>query len=61
MAEWLAEGMQEELELRVLGSRWGVPRVVPAALGAEAAVRGAAALVLRRVLDDPAALAAVPA
>jgi predicted NBD/HSP70 family sugar kinase len=61
MADWLAEGMQEELELRVLGSRWGVPLVVPAALGQEAAVRGAAALVLRRVLDDPAALAEAPA
>jgi hypothetical protein len=37
----------------VLASDWAVPRVLPATLGPEAAVRGAAALALRRVLADP--------
>jgi predicted NBD/HSP70 family sugar kinase len=57
LAGWLGAGMEGELRTRVLGSQWGVPRVVPAALGMQAAVRGAAALVLRHLLDDPASLA----
>ena len=38
----------------MLSAEWDVPRVFTSALGAEAAVRGAAALSLRRVLEDPA-------
>jgi hypothetical protein len=41
----------------VLSAEWDVPRVVTSALGAEAAVRGSAALALRRVLADPAVVA----
>jgi hypothetical protein len=41
----------------VLASDWGVPRLLPSTLGPEAAVRGAAAASLRRVLSDPASAA----
>ena len=54
LGEWLVPGLEAELAARVLSSEWDVPRVVTSALGAEAAVRGAAALALRRVLEDPA-------
>jgi len=54
LATWLAAPIARELEMRVLASDWGVPRLLPSTLGPEAAVRGAAALSLRRVLADPA-------
>jgi predicted NBD/HSP70 family sugar kinase len=53
LTEWLRPAIEEELRVRVLGSRWSVPRVVPSTLGPEAAVRGAAALSLDRVFADP--------
>jgi predicted NBD/HSP70 family sugar kinase len=56
LATWLAAPIARELETRVLASDWGVPRVLPSTLGPEAAVRGAAALSLRRVLADPASV-----
>ena len=54
LGEWLVPGLEAELGARVLSAEWDVPRVFTSALGAEAAVRGAAALALRRVLEDPA-------
>ena len=51
---WLAAPIARELETHVLASEWAVPRLLPSTLGPEAAVRGAAALSLRRVLTDPA-------
>ena len=54
LGEWLVPGLESELAARVLSAEWDVPRVFTSALGAEAAVRGAAALALRRVLEDPA-------
>jgi predicted NBD/HSP70 family sugar kinase len=54
LATWLAAPIARELETHVLASEWGVPRLLPSTLGPEAAVRGAAALSLRRVLTDPA-------
>jgi predicted NBD/HSP70 family sugar kinase len=54
LATWLAAPIARELETHVLASQWGVPRLLPSTLGPEAAVRGAAALSLRRVLTDPA-------
>ena len=54
LATWLAAPIAHELETHVLASEWGVPRLLPSTLGPEAAVRGAAALSLRRVLTDPA-------
>jgi predicted NBD/HSP70 family sugar kinase len=53
LAEWLLPGLREELDARVLAAEWDPPRVVISALGAEAAVRGAAGLALRRVFADP--------
>jgi predicted NBD/HSP70 family sugar kinase len=58
LAEWLMPGVERELEERVLGPAWALPRVIASRLGPEAAVRGAAAQVLHNVLADPAALAA---
>jgi predicted NBD/HSP70 family sugar kinase len=57
LSTWLAAPIARELEVHVLASEWAVPRLLPSTLGPEAAVRGAAAQSLRRVLADPAALA----
>jgi predicted NBD/HSP70 family sugar kinase len=57
LAPWLMPGLEEELEARVLAAEWDAPRVVTSALGAEAAVRGASALALRRVYSDPGLVA----
>ena len=54
LATWLASPIARELDAHILASDWGVPRLLPSTLGPEAAVRGAAALSLRRVLADPA-------
>jgi predicted NBD/HSP70 family sugar kinase len=57
LATWLASPIARELDAHVLASDWGVPRLLPSTLGPEAAVRGAAAQSLRRVLSDPASAA----
>jgi len=54
LSTWLAAPIASELEAHVLASDWAVPRLLPSTLGPEAAVRGAAAQSLRRVLADPA-------
>jgi predicted NBD/HSP70 family sugar kinase len=56
LAPWLAGGIRETLEERSLAARSGAFVVLPSAFGDGAAVRGAAALPLRRVLDAPWAL-----
>jgi predicted NBD/HSP70 family sugar kinase len=53
MTEWLAPVIASELSTRVLGGNGAVPPVLTSSLGAEAAMRGAAATQLRRVLADP--------
>jgi predicted NBD/HSP70 family sugar kinase len=53
MTEWLSPVIVSELETRVLGGNGAVPPVLPSSLGPEAAMRGAAATQLRRVLADP--------
>jgi predicted NBD/HSP70 family sugar kinase len=53
LTTWLASPIARELEMHVLASHWAVPRLLPSILGPEAAVRGAAALSLRRLLADP--------
>jgi predicted NBD/HSP70 family sugar kinase len=53
LTEWLAPVIASELATRVLGGNGAVPPVMPSSLGAEAAMRGAAATQLRRVLADP--------
>lgn len=58
MAEWLCPVISAELAARVVGGNGAVPPVIASGLGAEAALRGAAATQLRRVLADPALVAA---
>ena len=58
MTEWLAPVIATELSTRVLGGNGAVPPVLTSSLGAEAAMRGAAATQLRRVLADPTLVAA---
>jgi predicted NBD/HSP70 family sugar kinase len=53
MADWLSPVIASELASRVLGGNGAVPPVMASSLGAEAAMRGAAATQLRRVLADP--------
>jgi predicted NBD/HSP70 family sugar kinase len=57
LAPWLLPGLRQELDARVLAAEWDAPRVVTSALGAEAGVRGASALALRRVFADPGLVA----
>jgi predicted NBD/HSP70 family sugar kinase len=59
MTEWLAPVISTELATRVLGGSGAVPPVLTSSLGAEAAVRGAAATQLRRVLADPTLVGAI--
>lgn len=58
IAPWLKPAIERELDARVLGGRRAVPPVVPSTLGPEAALRGAAATQLRRILADPTLIAA---
>ncbi len=53
LAPWLVDGVRETLEARSLAARAGSFVVLPSAFGDIAAVRGAAALSLHRVLDEP--------
>jgi predicted NBD/HSP70 family sugar kinase len=55
LAEWLREPIEAELETRALAGRRMRCRVLPAALGGEAAVRGAVALSRRTGLAAAAA------
>jgi len=53
LAPWLVDEIRETLERRSLAARSGSFVILPSAFGDGAAVRGAAALPLRRVLDAP--------
>jgi predicted NBD/HSP70 family sugar kinase len=57
LAPWLAPGIEEELAAHLLGADWARPDVLQSTLGADPAVRGASALALRRVYDDPGVVA----
>jgi predicted NBD/HSP70 family sugar kinase len=57
LVDWLREPIERELHTRLLAGDGSGCRVLPARLGGEAAVRGAAALSRHRALADPAALA----
>jgi predicted NBD/HSP70 family sugar kinase len=61
LAPWLADDVRRTLEERSLAARSGSFVVVPSAFGDGAAVRGAAALPLRRVLEAPWEASAVDA
>jgi predicted NBD/HSP70 family sugar kinase len=58
LSDWLTPVIVSELQIRVLGGNGAVPAVLSSSLGAEAAMRGAAATQLRRVLADPTLVAA---
>jgi predicted NBD/HSP70 family sugar kinase len=53
---WLREPLARELSERVLAQPWSPVRVLASRLGPDAAVRGAAGAVVKRVLSDPAAV-----
>ena len=53
LAPWIAEGVRAALRDRVLSAKWSTCEVYPSAFGELAAVRGAAALILRDVLSAP--------
>jgi predicted NBD/HSP70 family sugar kinase len=57
LAPWLIDDVGQTLEERSLAARSGTFAVLPSAFGDGAAVRGAAALSLHRVLDEPWMLA----
>jgi predicted NBD/HSP70 family sugar kinase len=54
LAPWLTRPVTAELDSRVAAARWRPVRVVPGRLGPDAAVRGAAASVVRGVITAPA-------
>jgi predicted NBD/HSP70 family sugar kinase len=53
LSPWLVESVRHALRARVLSAEWSICEVYPSALGELAAVRGAAALILREVLSAP--------
>jgi predicted NBD/HSP70 family sugar kinase len=57
LSPWLVDDVHRTLEERSLAARSGTFVVLPSAFGDGAAVRGAAALSLHRVLDEPWTLA----
>ena len=61
LSPWLVDDIRDVLEERSLAARSASFDVLPSAFGDGAAVRGAAALSLRRVLDMPWAFAAARA
>lgn len=60
LSPWLADEVRSTLEQRSLAARSGSFAVLPSAFGDGAAVRGAAALSLHRVLDAPWTVRAAP-
>jgi predicted NBD/HSP70 family sugar kinase len=56
LAAHLAPAAQEELRARLLGAGRRLPDLITSPLGPEAAVRGAAALALAQLVDDPGVL-----
>lgn len=53
---WLSKPLQEELRERAIALRWSPVQVLASRLGPDAAVRGAAGAVVKRVLSEPAAV-----
>ncbi|MDQ1294175.1 MAG: hypothetical protein QG608_2058 [Actinomycetota bacterium] len=54
LAPWLFEPARRELERRVVGMRWAPVRLLVSGVGQDAAVRGAAGLMIQKVVADPA-------
>lgn len=57
VAPWISDEVAVELSARAVGYQQTGIRLVVSQLGAEAAVRGAAGLVIRRIIDDPSLVA----
>jgi predicted NBD/HSP70 family sugar kinase len=57
LAPWLLDGVEHALRQHVLSTTWSQWEVRSSTLGEGAAVRGAAALTLRRVLEAPSSVA----
>jgi predicted NBD/HSP70 family sugar kinase len=53
---WLAKPLLEELRERAIALHWSPVQVLASRLGPDAAVRGAAGAVVKRVLSEPAAV-----
>lgn len=60
LAPWLTDAVVAQLRSRVLAAEWEDARVGVAAGGEHAAMTGAALVVLRAVVDDPAAWLPLP-
>lgn len=56
LAPWLEAPLTQAVYQQMIAAEWNPVRVVASKLGPEAAVRGAAGLVTRRLLRDPSAL-----
>ena len=54
LAPWLIGPVTAELHERVVSHSWSPVEVVVSSLGADAAVRGAAGVTIKRIIDDPA-------
>ncbi|MQA84542.1 MAG: ROK family protein [Streptosporangiales bacterium] len=54
LAPWLVEPLTAALAGQAIAAPWSPPRVAVSSLGPEAAVRGAAGLVIEQMLSDPA-------
>jgi predicted NBD/HSP70 family sugar kinase len=54
LAPWLVGPITAELGQRLVNHSWLSTEVVVSSLGAEASVRGAAGVTIRRIIDDPA-------
>jgi predicted NBD/HSP70 family sugar kinase len=57
---WLRQPLLEELRERAITHRWSPAQVLASRLGPDAAVRGAAGAVVKRVLSEPAAVFRAP-
>jgi len=53
---WLSKPLLEELRERAIALGWSPVRLLASRLGPDAAVRGAAGAVVKRVLSEPAGL-----
>jgi predicted NBD/HSP70 family sugar kinase len=57
VAPWISADVEAELTARAVGYQTTGIKLLVSQLGAEAAVRGAAGLVIRRIIDDPSLVA----
>jgi hypothetical protein len=56
LAPWLTPTLSDALTQQALAARWSPVRVAVSRLGPDAAIRGAAGMVVQRILADPGAL-----